>query len=101
MPPEISDEIRVLAAETLAACSDDWSASAKADEVLRRVYPLIFAAGVAACREKIEGLDRYEAYTHYESGYATGGDSRPAPDGEFVRRDAALSALDTDKEARK
>ena len=54
MPPKIADAIRILAAETLEGCSNDWSDSAKADEVLRAVYDLIFEAGVQAERERFE-----------------------------------------------
>jgi hypothetical protein len=54
MPPKIADAIRILAAETLEGCSNDWSDSAKADEVLRAVYDLIFEAGVQAERERWE-----------------------------------------------
>lgn len=44
MPPEIPDEIRIKAGEALEeieARFPDWSASAKADAVLRVVWPLI------------------------------------------------------------
>jgi hypothetical protein len=54
MPPKIADAIRILAAETLEGCSNDWSDSAKANEVLRAVYDLIFEAGVQAERERWE-----------------------------------------------
>ena len=89
MPPKIADAIRILAAETLEGCSNNWSDSAKADEVLRAVYDLIFEAGVQAERERVKA--RVEAVRADAPAW-------PDDDSYEAGLDAALAAIDKEGE---